>query len=225
LNAVFISFSDSITAAISALFAGAAGQETAPSNRLAPHSVDHRYRLVFCRTLFAAKYFDMTRTTSLALALVTDITQALARIAGPPPPLPEAADAGFNRVPPDLAPLERFGELIAMDTPQESRGFDPPLFSGITESASLQLQASFACGTAESATDAHYREGAWHLHSRVVTPGRGVIAQGSSASPILRSDVLKNPSKPSSVVVLPEPVGTTRCNIARGCPESSTNLL
>jgi hypothetical protein len=122
---------------------------------------------------FAAEFFHQTRSTALAHSLVTDITQSLLGSADAAPLL-ALADDGINLSVPDLTPLERFGELIVMDAPTGAV-FVPPLFSGVTGSASLQLRASFAYGTADVAAELEYRAGAWHLRNYVLTPGSGVM--------------------------------------------------
>ena len=51
----------------------------------------------------------------------------------------------------------------------------PPLFNGVTGSASLQLRASFAYGINDVAAELEYREGNWRLRRYVLTPVRGVM--------------------------------------------------
>lgn len=91
---------------------------------------------------FAAEFLHQIRTNALEHRLVTDITQSLLGSADPPPIL-ALANAGLDLLVPDLAPLQRFGELIVMDAPSGTV-FVPPPFSGVTGSASLQLRASLA---------------------------------------------------------------------------------
>ncbi len=122
---------------------------------------------------FAVEFFHQTRTSALAHRLVTDITQSLLGSADPTPLL-ALTDAGLTPQVPDLTPVQRFGKLIVMDAPSGTV-FVPPLFSGVTGSASLQLRASFAYGTADVAAKLEYREGEWHLRSYVLTPGPGVM--------------------------------------------------
>ncbi len=122
---------------------------------------------------FAIEFFHQTRTTAEARNLVTDITRSLLDGADSAPLL-ALADDDLSLVPPDLTPLERFGELIVLEPPKGDI-FVPPLFSGVTGSASLQLRASFAYGIADVAAELEYREGDWRLRRYVLTPGRGVM--------------------------------------------------
>ncbi len=122
---------------------------------------------------FAIEFFHQTRTTAEARNLVTNITRSLLDGADAAPLL-ALVDDDLSLAPPDLTPLERFGELIVLE-PAEGNIFVPPLFSGATGSASLQLRASFAYGIADVAAELEYREGDWRLRRYVLTPGRGVM--------------------------------------------------
>ncbi len=122
---------------------------------------------------FALEFFHQTRTTALARTLVTDITRSLLGSADSTPLL-ALADDDLKLAAPDLTPLERFGELIALEPPKGNI-FVPPLFSAVTGNASLQLRASFAYGIADVSVELEYREGSWHLRQYVLTPGRGVM--------------------------------------------------
>jgi hypothetical protein len=120
---------------------------------------------------FAPEFFHQTRTTAVAYDLMTNITTSLLADADLAPLLAVADDSVAA---PDLTALERFGELIVMDRPAGTV-FVPPLFSTVTGSASLQLRASFAYGTADVTAELEYREGAWLVRNYVLTPGRGVM--------------------------------------------------
>lgn len=122
---------------------------------------------------FAAEFFHQTRTTALAHTLVTDITRSLLGDADPAPLL-ALTDETLPVSLPDLSTVERFGELIVMGQPS-GNVFVPPLFSAASGSASLQLGASFAYGTADVSAELEYRQGRWHLRRYVLTPGPGVM--------------------------------------------------
>lgn len=122
---------------------------------------------------FAAEFLHQARTTAMARSLVTEITQSLLGNADPAPLL-ALADGNSDVAAPDLSALARFGELIVLESPS-GNVFVPPLFSAVTGSASLQLRASFAYGTADVSAELEYREGTWLLRQFVLTPGSGVM--------------------------------------------------
>jgi hypothetical protein len=68
---------------------------------------------------FAIEFFHQTRTTAEARNLVTNITRSLLDGADAAPLL-ALVDDDLSLAPPDLTPLERFGELKALESPNRA---------------------------------------------------------------------------------------------------------
>lgn len=122
---------------------------------------------------FAAEFYHQTRTSALVETRVMNASRALL----------EGGDSGdFFAMPedaagsqaPDIAGLNRFGDLVAID-PLAGETFVPPLLSKLPGTANFTTRAHYARGTVDIRTQLEYTEGAWHLLSYELIPGPGVM--------------------------------------------------
>jgi len=122
---------------------------------------------------FAAEFYHQNSIRTLAQNLVTEASRSLLQGDNPDGFL-ALIDEATGMPMPDVDFLSRFGELIAIDPPS-GETFVPPLLSEATGTASFNMRAHFAFGTADIEAQMVFRDGAWKLRSYQLIPGAGAM--------------------------------------------------